>query len=182
VKDFYKQILDDVAVELTDEFDKNFERKAFFTKRWSHVKIANRRGSLLLRTARLRRSIQHRKGSNSIRWTSSLPYAGIHNEGGEITVTAKMKKYFWAMYLKTIGTQNHDVRKRTASNRIRNERIDGEAQQYKSMALKPVGSKITIIERRFIGDHPEVRNAIQRCVDITFNEIEELLRNQLSQR
>ncbi|WP_406629494.1 phage virion morphogenesis protein [Ornithobacterium rhinotracheale] len=32
-----------------------------------------------------------------------IPYAAIHNEGGNITipVTKKMRKYFWAMYKKT---------------------------------------------------------------------------------
>jgi phage gpG-like protein len=163
MKDFYKQILEDVAVELTDEFDRNFARKAFFTKRWRRAKMINRRGSLMLRTAQLRRSIQSRVHSNSITWTSSVPYAEIHNEGGEITVTAKMKKYFWAMYM-------------------REGKTGIEAEQYKAMALKPVGSKMKIEERRFIGDHPEVRKAIERCADITFREIEEFLRNELRQR
>lgn len=163
MKDFYKQILDDVAVELTDEFDRNFERKAFFTKRWRQAKMINRRGSLMLRTAQLRRSIQSRVRSNSITWTSSVPYAEIHNEGGEITVTPKMKKYFWAMYM-------------------REGKTGIEAEQYKAMALKSVGSKMKIEERRFIGDHPEVRKAIERCADITFREIEEFLRNELRQR
>jgi len=163
MRDYYKQILDDVTVELTDEFDRNFERKAFFTRRWSNTKFANRRGSLMLRTAQLRRSIQSRQRGNSISWTSSLPYAKIHNEGGEITVTPKMKKYFWAMH-------------------IRAGKTGPEAEQYKSMALKKVGSKINIEERRYIGDHPEVRRAIERCADITFRELEEFLRIELSQR
>ena len=66
MKDFYKQILQDVAVELTDEFDRNFERKAFFTKKWSKTKFFNRRGSILMRSGNLRSSIQNRLGNNSI--------------------------------------------------------------------------------------------------------------------
>ena len=163
MKDFYKQILQDVAVELTDEFDRNFERKAFFTKKWSKTKFFNRRGSILMRSGNLRSSIQNRLGNNSISWTSSRPYASLQNEGAEITVTRKMQKYFWAMY-------------------IREGKTGIEAEQFKAMAMKKVGSKITIPERRFIGDHPEVRKAIERCADITFNEIEKFITDKLKQR
>lgn len=163
MKDFFKQILDDVAIDLTDEFDMNFERKAFFDKKWREAKLVNRRGSLMMRTSQLRRSIQNRTMGNSIRWTSSRIDASLHNEGGEITVTAKMKKYFWAMYIKA-------------------GKIGVEAEQFKNMALKKVGSKMKIQQRRFIGDHPEVRKAIERCADITFREIEDFLNNELRQR
>jgi len=163
MKNFYKQILDDVAIELTDEFDKNFERKAFFDKAWRQTKLINRRGSLMMRTAQLRRSIQMRQGSQSISWRSSRIDASMHNEGGEITVTAKMKKYFWAMYM-------------------REGKTGIEAEQFKAMALKKVGSKMEITQRQFIGDHPEVRRAIERCVEHTFQEIEEYITYQLRQR
>lgn len=33
-KDLLHRILSDMRVELTEEFDKNFERKAFFTDKW----------------------------------------------------------------------------------------------------------------------------------------------------
>lgn len=33
-KDLLHRILTDMRVELTEEFDKNFERKAFFTDKW----------------------------------------------------------------------------------------------------------------------------------------------------
>ena len=50
------------------------------------------------------------------------------------------------------------------------------------MAMKKVGSKMTIPERRFIGDHPEVRKSIERCADVTFNEIEKFITDKLKQR
>ena len=40
-----EKILRDIKVELTDEFDKNFERKAFFSKPWEQRKVG-KRGSL----------------------------------------------------------------------------------------------------------------------------------------
>ena len=43
-----KNILVDMRVELTDEFDKNFDRKAFFTKKWKRRANSNAKGSLLM--------------------------------------------------------------------------------------------------------------------------------------
>lgn len=111
---FYKNILQDVAADLTDAFDANFEKKGFFTKKWKAARI-NRIGSLMIRTGTLRRSIRKSLGTDSIRWSSSEPYASIHNNGGTITVTHKMKKFFWAKY-KELGKSP-------------------DAQFYKNMAL-----------------------------------------------
>ena len=47
-----KKILNDMAVELADEFDRNFERKAFFTEKWASPKINNARGSVMNRSGR----------------------------------------------------------------------------------------------------------------------------------
>lgn len=38
---FFKTILKDLKVELSDEFDRNFERKAFFNEAWKQSKLAN---------------------------------------------------------------------------------------------------------------------------------------------
>ena len=51
------RILQDLRVELSEEFDRNFERKAFFGKRWKPRRTEGR-GSLLIVTGTLRRSIQ----------------------------------------------------------------------------------------------------------------------------
>ena len=48
-KTLKKNILQDLRVELTDEFDRNFERKTFFGNRWKPRRIEGR-GSLLLVT------------------------------------------------------------------------------------------------------------------------------------
>ena len=36
--DFTKRIVRDIATDLTDEFDKNFERQGFFGQKWKNVK------------------------------------------------------------------------------------------------------------------------------------------------
>ena len=93
-----RKIMNDLRVELSDEFDKNFVRKAFFTEPWPDRKsgskgtLMNVRGGGGLRGS-IRSSIT---GRDTITWTSSQPQADIHNSGGEITVTAKMISFFWA--------------------------------------------------------------------------------------
>jgi len=47
---FFKTILKDLKVELTEEFDRNFERKAFFNEAWQPTKWANHKGSLMICT------------------------------------------------------------------------------------------------------------------------------------
>lgn len=57
---FLCDLLNDLKVELADEFDQNFERKAFFDDPWPGVRMPNKRGSLMLRTGKLRQSLRNR--------------------------------------------------------------------------------------------------------------------------
>lgn len=76
-------ILTDMRVELAEEFDKNFERKAFFSKKWKQRANPDAKGSLLLVTGTMRRSIKAEVKDNGVRFSSAVPYAAIHNEGGK---------------------------------------------------------------------------------------------------
>ncbi|MCQ2351279.1 MAG: phage virion morphogenesis protein [Paludibacteraceae bacterium] len=162
MNDLLRKILTDIKVELSDEFDRNFERKAFFNKKWKDRRYKGK-GTLLVATGKLRRSIRASVGENSVTWSSSEPYATIHNEGGEITVTRKMKSYFWAKYYEATGRIRHNKNGAMSKSSLK---ANAEAEFYKYMALMKVGSKITIPERRFIGDAPEVRT----CVEKVFKE------------
>lgn len=79
---FKKNILKDLRVELSDEFDKNFTRKAFFSEKWKRRANPNAKGSLLIVTGTLRRSVRAEVKGNGVRFTSAVPYAALHNEGG----------------------------------------------------------------------------------------------------
>lgn len=80
-----RNILNDMRVELADEFDKNFDRKAFFTKKWKQRANPNAKGSLLMVTGTMRRSVKAEVKGNGVRFSSAVPYAAIHNEGGKGT-------------------------------------------------------------------------------------------------
>jgi hypothetical protein len=174
---FIKNILSDLKVELTDEFDKNFERKAFFDKPWPEVTIPNKRGSLMARTGTLRRSVRSRVTAGELHFYSSSPYALIQNEGGTIVVTAKMKKYFWYRYYELVGKVTYNVKTKSANYNSRTQKLTAEARYWRAMALKPVGSKVTIRARRFIGHHRQVDFIVQRVVHDNLKEIATFIKN-----
>ena len=52
-----------------------------------------------------------------------------------------------------------------------NLELTEEAKFYKYMALKRVGSKITIPKRQFIGMHPEVERIIREIIETNSKEL-----------
>lgn len=144
----------DLKVELDDEFDLNFQRKAFFDRPWAPLSknYQPTTGSMLLRTGALRRSLKSRISGTSIIYTSSLPYAGLQNYGGTVrqdfVPTPKMRRWAWANYrnLKESGNT-------------------AEAEKYRRMALaKRIKRTFTVPARPFVGDHPAVREIVSETV------------------
>ena len=89
----------------------------------------------------LRKSIRSRSDESSITFYSDLAYAGIHNEGGEIKVTARMKRFFWHKYYET------------------------KDEFWKAMALMKVGKTIKIPRRQFLGMAPEVETEVRKIIE-----------------
>lgn len=168
-QELFKNILNDLRVDLAEEFDRNFERKAFFDQPWPTTKLPNKRGSLMLRSGYLRRSLASSASGNVIRFFSSAIFANIQNSGGQIRVTAKMQRFFWAMYYKNSKALSGSA---NGKNKARTKKLTVEAAMWKGMALKPVGSVITIPARPFIGDHPQVHVSIRRVFEDNLKELE----------
>lgn len=165
-----KRILDDIRVEMTDEFDQNFERQSFFGEAWQRRKSPIRQGGhILVDTGRLRRSIQSRTTENSITFFTEEPYAAIHNEGDEIVVTTKMKRYFWHKYYETVGSFDRK-KDGSRSNNKRTVQLSEEAEFWKFMALKKAGTIIKIPRRRFLGTSPEVEKAVREIIEENITE------------
>ena len=160
-----RRILGDIRVEMTEEFDRNFEREAFFSERWQRRRSPTRPGGhILVETGQLRRSIRSVTSDTSIRFFTTLPYAAIHNDGGEIRVTARMKRFFWHKYYETASAFGR--RKNGALRRDkRTVRLTAEAEFWKCMALKKEGTKIVIPRRRFLGAAPEVEQAVKKIIE-----------------
>lgn len=132
-------VKDVIGTEAVKQFKKNFEQEGFVDKnvsKWAGRKT-KRSGStnsqkVLSKSGELAESIDYRKEGEGVVVYTDKPYAEIHNEGGEITVTPQMKKYFWAMHRQAKDGGDLDM-----------------ADQYKGMAL---AKKITMPKRQFIGE------------------------------
>lgn len=194
-KDVILNCLKDIKVELDDEFDQNFQRKCFFntSNAWAKRKHDDGKGSLLVRSGALRRSISSHLSGDQLVYSSNVPYAAIHNEGGEITVTEKMKRYFWFKYLQIEGSKRVKEGKTKLEssygykksgdkrNNKKNRELSDEAAFYKAMALKKVGDKIKIPQRQFIGDSPEVEQIVRDVVEDNIQEYLSKLMDNLKQ-
>lgn len=172
MKQVIRNILKDIRVELSDEFDRNFERQGFFSEAWQRRKSPTRPGgSILIDTGTLRKSIHSRLTDTSITFYSDVPYAEIHNDGGEITVTEKMKRFFWHKYMNAAGAlvfcrkKNGELRKDKGTRQI-----STEAEFWKHLALMKVGSTIKIPRRQFLGHSPEVEQSVREIIEENLTE------------
>jgi len=172
-KDLLNNIVEDTKVAVTAQFDRNFERKAFFDRKWKGTNYPNSKGSLLLRSGRLRKGINKpRAGNAEINWRSNLAYASLQNEGGEVKVTAKMKSFFWAMFYKANGGAK-------SGSKGRKQKLTAEAEKWKALALQKVGAVMNVEQRQFIGWHPVVDQTINKVVDYNMEEYNKSIINKL---
>ena len=138
-----RKIMKDIRVELTEEFDLNFERKAFFDRKWTPLSpnYQPTTGSMLIRTGALRRGLRSRIDGTRLIYSNSVPYAGIHNYGGRIkqdfVPSTQMRRWAWAQYHET------------------------KNEKFRQMALaKRIKRTIVIPARPFVGDHPRVHELV----------------------
>lgn len=145
-----------VQVEGVNFFVKNFNRQGFLDGSLQPWVKTNGLGgsSILIKSGALKRGIKSKaSGLDKVTFyvDSSVKYANLHNEGGEIVVTRKMQKYFWAMYLNASGKMSKR-KDGSVSRSKRNTELGGKAGFFKAMATKKVGSRIKIPKRQFIGE------------------------------
>lgn len=82
IKLLFRRSLNDIKVEALDEFDKNFEREAFFNQKWARRKYNDDTSQgLLVKAGALRRSITGKVSGQSVLIESTVPYARKHNDG-----------------------------------------------------------------------------------------------------
>ncbi|MCC9072466.1 phage virion morphogenesis protein [Flavobacterium sp. F-65] len=153
----YKRFPEMAAIEAVNFSKERFVRKNWVDKsvsRWKprkpspewHTdaqKKAAARGSLMVKSGRLKRSIRKIKVTrNSVTIGTDVPYAEVHNEGAVINQTITVKTH---------------SRKRK-----------GRTETVKAHRRK---RKMTIPERRFIGESALLLRRIERLVQKEINEI-----------
>lgn len=146
------------ATEAVKFFRESFVREGFLDRSlssWSRRQSPLGGKRLLFSTGNLMRSIRPRSiDTSSAIVESDTPYSALHNDGGTITITEKMKKYWWAQYYKLSGKVKKTSRGRTSQSKT-NRAANRKAEFCKAMALMKIGSKIKIPKRRFMG-HSEI--------------------------
>lgn len=186
-------LLNDIRVELTDEFDKNFERQGFFTEAWQRrVGPLRPGGATLVDSGTLRRSFRCELRGGELVFVYGAPYARYHNEGATVRVTEKMKMYFRHRYYELSGGRGGHPRsavRDTGRSAVRDagsglgrsgrrrltdagfyalmEKRGGsvEAKFWGYMSLKKVGSLIKIPMRRFLGRSAEVERIVREVIE-----------------
>jgi len=132
----------------------------------------NRR--LLLQRGNMYNAIRYRAAAGTVYIGvdgAAVPYAQIHNEGGKIAVTPKMRKYFWAKYYenanraakKADSTRDSDIRKYAKDN--------ATAEFWKRLALTKK-TAFDIPKRTFLQpDTAKLRTQVSRDIDEALTRI-----------
>lgn len=133
-----------IGVEAVNHFKSNFAAEGFDGNKWAARKTKLRLNKKVLTGQgsgdHLGDSIDYRVDGNTTVIYTDKPYGQIHNEGGEITVTPKMKKFFWAKSMEAKEAGDTDLQ-----------------EQYKWMALSKT---ITIKQRQFMGESSALNEKI----------------------
>ena len=165
-----RQILRDIKVEVLDATSQNFRGQGFFGEAWKRrVGPLRPGGATLIDSGRLRRSVSSEIQGSAIVFTYGEKYAPYHNEGVEIRVTGKMKRYFWRKYKEATGAFSRR-RDGGVRNDKRTRRLSDEAGFWKWMALKKEGSIIKLPRRRFLGRSPQLEAAVREIIEENLEE------------
>lgn len=179
---FLQNSLSDSEKKVMELLMENFRQQSFFGTPWAKPKNPGKGGQkILYKSGDLQDGFHSSVQGESIRITNSYPYASIHNEGGDITVSAQMKKFFWAMYYKASGGMGK-TKTGTPGNNKRNRDLSSEAGYWKSLALMKAGAKIHIPQRQFIGEHPQLDAAIEKVIDRNMKDLANEITKMIQQR
>ncbi|MDR1155283.1 MAG: hypothetical protein LBL04_11300 [Bacteroidales bacterium] len=162
-----ENLLRDTARMAASESQKFF-RECFVRGGWTDASFQqwkNRRSplggkKLMYGTGNLKQSVRKMEETDArVVVGSDAGYAGIHNDGGTVTVTAQMKRYWWAQYYRFSGAVVKTKKGKTSKSRD-NRKISAKAEFCKRMALMKVGSNIKIPQRQFIGESRALMNIL----------------------
>lgn len=158
-----KRLPRELAEIAVGESMSNFRRESFDGVKWPARKLQlerNKGRGLLIDKGRLRRSIRIISVSrNSFTLGSDVPYAQIQNEGGQIAITPKMRKFFWAKFYE--ASESIEARKDgSVSLNSTNKAIGAEAMGWRGLALKRGPLKIP--KRQFIGATSSLYNRMEK--------------------
>jgi phage gpG-like protein len=169
-----------VGVIAVNQFKQNFRESGFVdgglhpwkrTRRQDGKGTDARYGPLTSARNHLMSSVEAHPEPGQVTIDDPVPYAALHNEGGDITthpsVTGRMRKYAWHKVYSLSGIRG--------KGKLPKE-LPPEAQKWKGLALTPK-SRITvhahIPKRQFIGDSAELRAKINNTISQSIERIKD---------
>ena len=156
-----------VGVVVRDSVRENFRQGNFYNgERWQtplRTSLGFRGapgqyGPLLSGTNHLMMNTDYQPLPGRVIIRNNEVYAATHNDGADIGVTERMKRFFWAKHM--------EDKTRLGEN-------SPEAEFWKRMALKKPGSRIHIPRRHFLGPSKEVDAIVQKTIN---NELQEFIK------
>lgn len=160
-----------VGVAVRNSVRQNFRQGDFYgSDRWQkplRVTLGFRgapgqRGPLLSGSNHLMMNTDYQALPGRVIIRNNEVYAATHNDGEDIPVTERMKRFFWAKHMedkKALGAESP------------------EAEFWKRMALKKPGSKIQIPRRHYLGPGPAVDKMVQEIIN---KELQQFINTQIN--
>jgi phage gpG-like protein len=178
VKEITNNLPRKVGVVAVNQAKNNFRESGYLDNgihKWKQTKRQQgkgtnaRYGPLTSSRNHLMSSVQAKPSIGQVIIENPVPYASIHNNGGNITthptITPKMRKYAWHMVYSLAGIKGN--------GKLPKE-LPQEAQKWKGLALTSK-SKITvranIPKRQFLGDSAELRQKINNMINQSLEKI-----------
>ena len=151
-----------IAVLAKNHFRNTFREGGFDGKPWKttwrqQLGVGAEKGykPLTSKTLTLMNSIDAEVQDKAVRVHSDLDYSLIHNEGGDINITAKMRGYFWAMFLSEGGKSKGKKRE-----------LPPRARKWLALALAAKKKKkFKIPKRQFIGESKPLNDKINKKIE-----------------
>jgi len=135
---------------------------------------ASQHGPLLSTRNHLFNAVRYVPGDYRVKIVNDVPYAPVHNWGGETspTVTPKMRRFAWAMYYQAGGKSGGGTKGHKSAEKGQDAGLSPAAQMWRGLALtKKTKLKIKIPQRQFIGQSRELKERIHADVETQIESV-----------
>lgn len=148
-----------VGVAVRDSVRENFRKGRFYNgQNWQtplrtslgFTGARGQYGPLLSGSDHLMMSTDYVPLTGQVIIRNPVEYASVHNDGDQIPVTQRMKKFFWA--------KHYEAEELRGKGSV-------EADFWKNMALKKPGGRIKIPRRHFLGPDRAVDKIVKNTID-----------------
>ena len=182
IKEVHDRLPRKVGVVAVNHFKQNFRDGGWLDNGlhpWKRTRRQEGNGKdakyspLTSRRNHMMRSIQASTSPGQVTIEDPVPYAAIHNDGGDITthptVTQRMRKYAWHMVYSLAGIKG--------KGKLPKE-LPKEAEKWKGLALTRKSSITVhahIPQRQFMGDSAELRVKVNKLIKDSIERIQSKL-------